>query len=99
VALGEVEGRPVVATASADGTARLWDARSGKVLRTLKGHGGEVRGVALGEVDGRPVVATAGDDGTARLWDASAGDLLTLVSPDTAAYAVAIAGNCVAVGR
>jgi WD40 repeat protein len=63
-AFGE-DGR-LFATASADDTARVWEAATGKRLGELKGHRKHVRGVAFSP-DGRHV-ATASEDGTARLW-------------------------------
>ena len=60
------DGR-LLATASADRTARLWDPATGECRRTLTGHTGTVRGVAFSP-DGR-LLATASDDHTARLWD------------------------------
>jgi len=53
-------------TASADGTARLWDTASGELLFTLEGHTDEVLGVAWSP-DGVRIL-TAGGDGTARIW-------------------------------
>ena len=60
------DGR-LLATASEDETARLWDPATGEHLRTLTGHAGEVEGVAFSP-DGR-LLATASEDETARLWD------------------------------
>lgn len=74
VAWGEVAGRQVVATASLDRTARLWDALSGEPLHTLKRHGGGMYGVALGRVVGQSLVATVSEDCTRRLWDAQSGE-------------------------
>ena len=60
-----------VVTACADGTARLWDAKTGSALVTLKGHSDWVF-TARFSPDGTRVV-TASYDGTARLWDAKTG--------------------------
>jgi len=74
---GEVElaqlspdGQPVV-TASNDGTARLWDAVSGKPLGEPMKHEGIVNSAQFSP-DGQRVV-TASWDQTARLWDAASG--------------------------
>jgi WD40 domain-containing protein len=58
-------GRSVV-TASADQTARLWDAASGALRATLTGHQGFVWQAAFSP--DRRWVVTASEDGTARLW-------------------------------
>src|SRR5215217_2954561 len=62
-----------VATASADGTARLWDADTGKERAALRGHERDVLGVAFARAGMADVVATCGADGTVRLWDAATG--------------------------
>ena len=64
------DGKRVV-TASADKTARIWDAESGKEIAVLKGHGGIVLSAAFSG-DGKRVV-TASEDKTARIWDAESG--------------------------
>ena len=65
------DGR-LLATASCDKTARLWDPATGEHRRTLTGHTGGVCGVAFSP-DGR-LLATASGDGTARLWDPATGE-------------------------
>jgi WD40 repeat protein len=57
-------------TASHDGTARIWDARTGRQLAILEGHFRGVRSAAFSP-DGSRIV-TASFDGTARIWDAAA---------------------------
>jgi WD40 repeat protein/tRNA A-37 threonylcarbamoyl transferase component Bud32 len=64
----------LLATASVDQSARLWDARSGELLLTLEGHADRVSGVAFSP-DGR-CLATASWDGSVRLWDVDSGELL-----------------------
>ncbi len=60
-----------LATASFDGTAKLWDAATGAVKHTLAGHKGVVMTVAVSP-DGK-TIATGGIDTTIRLWDAATG--------------------------
>jgi WD40 repeat protein len=66
------EGR-TLATASRDGTAKLWNAASGELRAILKGHKGRVARLAF-SLDGR-TLATGSDDKTARLWDVVTGQL------------------------
>jgi WD40 repeat protein len=62
------DGRFVV-TASADGTARVWDAATGKTVAELRGHSKSVNTASFSP-DGKFIV-TASDDATVRLWDAN----------------------------
>jgi WD40 repeat protein/tRNA A-37 threonylcarbamoyl transferase component Bud32 len=63
-----------LASASKDGTAKLWAITTGQELCTLKKHMGPVWGVAFGP-DGKRL-ASAGGDKTVRLWDADTGQEL-----------------------
>ncbi|MFL5341850.1 MAG: hypothetical protein ACJ8F7_17020, partial [Gemmataceae bacterium] len=77
-----------LATASQDGTAKLWEAATGRLLAELRGHAGYVNYVAF-HPDGRQAV-TAGEDGTVRFWDGSSGQALkTLAAHDSAVTVVA----------
>jgi WD40 repeat protein/DNA-binding SARP family transcriptional activator len=68
-----------LATSGTDGTARVWDARTGQELLVLRGHSATVNAVAFDPNGGRRI-ATTSHDGTARLWDAETGaELLRLV--------------------
>ena len=60
----------LLATASRDGTARIWDTATGQARATLTGHQGTVNAVAFSS-DGT-LLATASRDGTARIWDTAA---------------------------
>jgi WD40 repeat protein len=61
----------LVATGSADGKARIWDARTGHPVGTPLAHAGGVS-AAVFSPDGR-LLATASDDRTARIWDVRTG--------------------------
>jgi WD40 repeat protein/tRNA A-37 threonylcarbamoyl transferase component Bud32 len=60
-----------LASASLDGTVRVWDATTGKELHTLRAPGGSVYGVAYSP-DGQRL-ASAHQEGTVRLWDGTRG--------------------------
>jgi WD40 repeat protein/3',5'-cyclic AMP phosphodiesterase CpdA len=68
-----------LATASADGTARLWSVPNGEQVLTLTGGSGQVHGIAFAP-DGAFVV-TCADDGTARLWSVPDGEPLATFMP------------------
>lgn len=55
-----------VATASEDGTAKVWDATTGQEICTLRGHTSGVRGVAF-SADGQRL-ATAAYDLMMKIW-------------------------------
>ncbi len=61
-------------TGSADGTARVWETRTGQAVTPALHHGGTVNQARFSP-DMRRVV-TASDDGTARVWEADTGVLV-----------------------
>jgi WD40 repeat protein len=77
----------LVATAGDDKTARLWEAQTGRPLRTLRGHTEAIGALAFSP-DGR-LLLTASDDQTARLWDPQSGQPLRLLQGHEAAVAAA----------
>lgn len=72
-----------LASASSDGTLRLWDTASGHTVEILKGHRGTVNAVTFSRDGSR--LASASSDGTARLWDAVRGDALATMKGHTGA--------------
>jgi hypothetical protein len=62
-----LNGRQIV-TASADKTARIWDAATGRQLLLLSGHTDRLSSAAFSP-EGRQIV-TASEDNTARIWQA-----------------------------
>ncbi|WP_433936853.1 TIR domain-containing protein [Sorangium cellulosum] len=70
------DGQRIV-SASADGTLKIWDLATGKLLSTLEGHSGGVTACALSP-DGQCIVSASGDT-TLKVWNSSTGKCLGTV--------------------
>jgi WD40 repeat protein len=64
----------LIASGADNRTVRLWEARSGQLVRTLEGHTHSVQSVAWAP-DGQHL-ASGADDNTVRLWDSMTGEEL-----------------------
>jgi WD40 repeat protein len=65
-----------LASASQDGTVRVWDTATGQKTLSLKGHTGPVYSVAFSP-NGRQLASASGDQ-TVKVWDAASGkEILT----------------------
>ncbi len=65
-------------SSSGDSTIKLWNLRSGELLRTLSGHSDQVLSVALSP-DGQTLVSSSWDS-TIKIWNLRTGELLDTVS-------------------
>jgi WD40 repeat protein len=77
-----------LATASWDGSAKVWDVASGTLVADLSGHSGIVWGVAFSPDNA--YLATGSFDATTKVWDFATGrELLSFTKRDVAAGGVA----------
>jgi WD40 repeat protein len=65
----------LIASGSWEKTFKLWDAATGKQLRSFEGHTGYVYSVAFSP-DGKVIASGSWDDNTIKLWDAATGKQL-----------------------
>jgi hypothetical protein len=82
-----LDGRRI-ASASYDGTVKVWDAGTGQETLTLKGHTEEITGLAFSP-DGRRIASASWDE-TVKVWDTGTGqETLTLKGHTSDVYSVA----------
>ena len=89
----------ILASASFDGTVRLWEVPSGKLLHVLTGHTSSVHSVSFSP-DGQ-TLASGGWESTIRLWDPSSGTLkrtLTSLGGVVGSAIFSLDGRILAVG-
>ena len=90
------DGR-LVATASRDGTAKLWEPQNGRLLFTFVATGVPVMALAFSR-DGSAVV-TASQDGGVALWSTSTGSRLAEIEPSRAAEAAPLTAAALSIGE
>jgi WD40 repeat protein len=74
----------------ADASLRVWDATTGKLLRTLSNHTAAVRDLAARPVrNNLPMLASASADKTVRLWQPTMGRLVRFARLPSAPLAIA----------
>jgi WD40 repeat protein len=69
----------LIATASQDGSIRIWDAANGSPIRTLTGHGGGVNSIAFSPDS--QLIVSGSDDRTAIIWNVSDGSVQRVLTP------------------
>ncbi|ACK68334.1 WD-40 repeat protein [Rippkaea orientalis PCC 8801] len=75
----------LIATASSDGTIRLWD-RQGRQKTVITGHKGNIYRVTFSP-DGQ-LIASASQDNTAKVWNLQGQELMTLKGHNSSVYSV-----------
>lgn len=73
-----------------DNTIRLWDAQTGKLLNTLKGHSDLINAVAFSP-DGKVIASGSGErlgsgDNTIRLWDVQSGEAINTIKGHSGSF-------------
>ena len=67
----------LLASASKDNTIKLWEIKTGTLLRTYYGHSKDVRTVCFSP-DGS-IIASGGDDQGIKIWDTKSGNLIRVI--------------------
>jgi WD40 repeat protein/serine/threonine protein kinase len=89
-----VDGEDVAVTAGADGTARLWDTRTGALVQTFRSSGASASRYLADAALHASLVVAGGGDGALRFWDRATGEQIwTLQASRSAIIGVDFAGD------
>lgn len=61
--------RPIVFTSASDGIVRIWDARSGKLMKALTGHTDMINDIHVNTFGESAIIVSGSDDKTIRVFD------------------------------
>ena len=86
----------LIATGSWDTKVKLWDTKSGFLIRTLSGHTGLVKSLAF-TPDGQALLTASYDD-TLKLWNVATGQVIWSVSASDTSVALSHDGRLLATG-
>ncbi len=82
-ALGLIHGHNTLVSAGVDQSVRVWDLKSGELIRSMNQHIKPVHALALRPgMDGLPMIASAAGDRTIRLWQPTIGRMVRYVRLD-----------------
>lgn len=84
--------KKTLASASADGTVKLWEISTGKILQTLQ-HNDQVWEIAFNSEGSK--LATAALDYQVRVWSVENGELLATLPHQKEVYSVVFIGNLI----
>ena len=89
-ALVYVARERLLVSGSLDQSLRVWDVKSGRLVRTLNHHTQAVHQLALRPSNGGlPMIASVGADRTVRLWQPTIGRMVRFARPDSIPLAAA----------
>ncbi len=80
-----------IASTDEEGIVKVWEAATGKLRHTLRGHSGNVRYCAFTH-DGKQLL-TSGFDNTIRVWDAASGAGVKTLTDDAPVYFLSLLGD------
>jgi WD40 repeat protein len=86
----------LIVSASGDHTLKVWDAKAGRVRRTLAGHSDLVLSCAFSAC-GKLIISASGDR-TLKVWDAQIGKSLTTFYTDGQIDCCAMHGDMIVAG-
>ena len=75
LAVYKKDGMTYLASASQDGTIKLWNVNDGSVVETLTGHSNEITLTAFMQGD-MPALGSGDDSSTVKFWNLSSNELV-----------------------